>query len=120
MADFFWFCRLRRAQVMILTNQRVVAEEAAQLGLITQVAEDDNFVSAGDAFAACFVEAPTAALGATRGLLLASATLPLDIHLNREAATIAAAGGHAESREGGDTSVFGSSPSSDRRVKGGC
>ncbi|MDB5582991.1 MAG: hypothetical protein JWR80_8167 [Bradyrhizobium sp.] len=79
-----------------------------------------DLVSAGGDFAARFVDAPTAALGATRELLLASATLPLDIHLNREAATIAAAGGHAESREDGDTSVFGSSPSSDRRVKGGC
>jgi 2-(1,2-epoxy-1,2-dihydrophenyl)acetyl-CoA isomerase len=91
---------LRRAQAMILTNQRVTAEEAVQLGLITEVVEDDDLVSAGDDFAARFVEAPMAALGATRGLLLASATLPLDIHLNREAATIAAAGGHTESREG--------------------
>jgi 2-(1,2-epoxy-1,2-dihydrophenyl)acetyl-CoA isomerase len=50
--------------------------------------------------AAHLVAAPTAALGATRALLLASVTSALEVHLDREAATIAAAAAHAESREG--------------------
>jgi 2-(1,2-epoxy-1,2-dihydrophenyl)acetyl-CoA isomerase len=91
---------LRRAQAMILTNERVAADEAVQLGLITQVVADDDLAGAGDDLAARLVAAPTAALGETRALLLASATTPLDAHLNREAGTIAAAGAHAESREG--------------------
>ena len=91
---------LRRAQAMILTNQRVTADEAVQIGLITQVVADDDLVSAGDDLAGRLVAAPTAALGATRGLLLAGTTAPLDVHLDSEAATIAAAGAHVESREG--------------------
>jgi 2-(1,2-epoxy-1,2-dihydrophenyl)acetyl-CoA isomerase len=46
------------------------------------------------------VAAPTAAIAAARNLLLEGATGTLRNHLDAEAATIAAAGAHPESREG--------------------
>ena len=91
---------LRRAQAMILTNQRVGAEDAERLGLVTQVVDDVDLADEGNRIAARLVAAPTAAIGAARGLLMTGATSTLRDHLDREAATIAAAGANAESREG--------------------
>ena len=91
---------LRRAQAMILTNQRVDAEEAMRIGLVTQVADDDALGADTARVAEKLVAAPTAAIGAARGLILAGATATLADHLDREAATIAVAGAHSESREG--------------------
>ena len=91
---------LRRAQAMILTNQRVGADEAAAIGLITRSVEDKDLEAEGRRIAELLVAAPTAAIGAARSLLLSSATSTLADQLDREAATIAKAGGHAESREG--------------------
>ena len=91
---------LRRAQSLILTNERVTAVEAAAIGLVTRVVEDGDLIGEVAQVAARLVAAPTAAIGAARGLLLASATAAFDEQLDREAASIARAGGHAESREG--------------------
>lgn len=91
---------LRIAQEMILTNRRVGAEEAQALGLITRMVDADALASEGAAIAARLALAPTAALGAARALLMASATSSLDQQLERESITIATAGGSSESREG--------------------
>lgn len=91
---------LRRAQSMILTNERVASDEAAALGLVTRVVEDVDLTREAAQVAAWLVTAPTAAIGAARGLLLAGATSAFEEQLDREAARIARAGGHAESREG--------------------
>jgi 2-(1,2-epoxy-1,2-dihydrophenyl)acetyl-CoA isomerase len=91
---------LRRAQSMILTNERVTAVEAAAIGLVTRVVEDDDLTDEVVRVAARLVAAPTAAIGAARRLLLASATSAFEEQLEREAASIARAGGRAESREG--------------------
>ncbi len=91
---------LRRAQSMILTNQRVTAEDAERLGLVTQVVDDADLAFEGKRIVDRLVAAPTAAISAARGLLMAGATSTLRDHLDREAATIAVAGGHAEAREG--------------------
>lgn len=90
----------RRAQSMILTNERVAAVEAAAIGLVTRVVEDADLSDEVAQVAALLVAAPTAAIGAARGLLLAGATAAFEEQLDREAASIARAGGHAESREG--------------------
>jgi 2-(1,2-epoxy-1,2-dihydrophenyl)acetyl-CoA isomerase len=91
---------LRRAQQMILTNQRVGAEEAERIGLVTHIVDDGMLRETTDDIAHALSVAPTAAIGAARSLLLDGATSSLREHLNREAATIAAAGAHPESREG--------------------
>jgi len=91
---------LRRAQSMILTNQRVAAEDAERFGLVTQVVDDADLAFEGKRMVDRFVAFPSAAIGAARGLLMAGATSTLRDHLDREAATIAVAGSHAEAREG--------------------
>lgn len=91
---------LRRAQAMILTNERVGAEDAAAIGLVTRVVEDAELAEQGSRIAALLAAAPTAAIGAARSLLFESATATFADQLEREAATIAEAGAHAESREG--------------------
>lgn len=91
---------LRNAQEMILTNRRVGAEEAAEIGLITRVMDDADLVAAGQELAAGLAEAPTGALGGARALLSVSLHNPLDVQLDLEARTISAAGATADSREG--------------------
>lgn len=91
---------LRRAQEMILTNARLPAEAAADAGLVTRTVDDDALAAEGAAVAARLVAAPTAALGAVRTLFLDAATATLSDHLDRETASIAAAGGGAEAHEG--------------------
>lgn len=91
---------LRKAQAMILTNERIGADEAERLGLVTRSIGDDELPATIAALTDRLVAAPTAALGAARRLLLDAATSTLRDHLDREAAAIAAAGGRDEAREG--------------------
>lgn len=90
---------LRRAQELALTNRRVMAPEAAEIGLITRVAQQDALAEA-DASARSFAQGPTAALGQTRALLARSFTTGLEEQMELEARSIAAALGGAEAQEG--------------------
>jgi 2-(1,2-epoxy-1,2-dihydrophenyl)acetyl-CoA isomerase len=91
---------MRRAQAMILRNQRVGAEEAAAIGLISEVVEDDHLALRGEQAAAELAAAPTLALGAARGLLLDAFNGPLESHLEKEARTIEAVAATKNCREG--------------------
>lgn len=91
---------LRRAQEMILTNRRVDAVEAGNMGLVTRVVSDAALADEGAAVATRLAESPTRALGKARSLLLDSFAVGIDAQLEREARTITAAGAHAESVEG--------------------
>lgn len=91
---------LRHAQDMILTNRRVGAEEAAAIGLVTRAVDDADLVAAGQAVAARLAESSAASLAGARALLAGSLLNPLDVQLDLEARTIAAAGATPESREG--------------------
>ena len=91
---------LRHAQDMILTNRRVGAEEAAAIGLVTRAVDDADLVAAGQAVAARLAESSAASLAGARALLASSLLNPLDVQLDLEARTIAAAGATPESREG--------------------
>lgn len=91
---------LRRAQAIILTNQRIGAEEAERIGMVTRTVDDAELMQEAEAVVARLIASPTAALGAARSLLIDGATATLPDHLNREAQTIARAGGNAEAREG--------------------
>lgn len=82
---------LRRAQTMILTNQRVGAVEAQAIGLITRVVADDALVSEGDDLAQSLTSGATAALATARRLLHRSHCSSLANHLEAEAAGIVAA-----------------------------
>ncbi|MDR6146520.1 2-(1,2-epoxy-1,2-dihydrophenyl)acetyl-CoA isomerase [Sphingomonas sp. SORGH_AS870] len=91
---------LRRAQAVILTNQRIGAEEAERIGMVTRTVDDADLIPEAQAVVARLIASPTAALGAARRLLIDGATATLPDHLDREAQTIARAGAHAEAREG--------------------
>lgn len=91
---------LRKAQEMILTNRRVAAEEAEAIGLVTRAVDDDALLEEGRAMAATLSNAAVSALGAARALLLESFAAGLETQLEKEARSIAAAGGGSEGREG--------------------
>ena len=91
---------LRMAQQMILSNRRVKAEEALQLGLVTEVVDDAELEARGLAVAENFARAAIGAVSMGRRLMLEGATNSLADHLDREAEEIAKASTGAESREG--------------------
>lgn len=91
---------LRRAQEIILTNRRINAEEAEQLGLITRTVDDGELLKEGSELAARFTHSATAAFGVARRLLHTSFTADLETQLALEASAISRAGASAEGREG--------------------
>jgi 2-(1,2-epoxy-1,2-dihydrophenyl)acetyl-CoA isomerase len=91
---------MRRAQEIIVANRRIPAEEAASIGLVTRVVDDADLSREGAALAAELASSATLAIGGARALLLESHSNGLETQLEREARSIAAAGGTAESREG--------------------
>lgn len=91
---------LRRAQEMMLTNRRVGAEEAAAIGLVTRVVEDEALMSTAREIALGLANGAVGALANCRRLLHDGAIQSLSAQLDAEAASIAAASGSAEGREG--------------------
>jgi len=91
---------VRKAQEMLLTNRRVEAGEAEQIGLITRVVGDETLAEEGARIASTLARSATRALGATRSLLLQSFDSSFETQLEREARAIAAAGKDSESGEG--------------------
>ena len=89
---------LRRAQEMMMTNRRVGAEEAADIGLVTRLTDD--LESAGRETAAALAASPVQALGALRHLLLGTFPASLETQCEQEGRAIAAAGVGSEGREG--------------------
>jgi 2-(1,2-epoxy-1,2-dihydrophenyl)acetyl-CoA isomerase len=90
---------LRRAQELILTNKRVGAEEAAALGLVTRVVEDDALASEAAALADQLAASATFALGKTRHLLLSSFNSSIEAQMEAEACAIADASRTPQGRE---------------------
>lgn len=90
---------LRRAQELALTNRRVMAPEAAQMGLITQVAEHDVLAEA-QAIAQALAQGATSALGQTKALLARSFATGLEEQMELEARSIAQALAGAEGQAG--------------------
>lgn len=90
---------LRRAQELALTNRRVSAPEAVQMGLITRVAQQDALAEA-EALAMVLVDGPRLALGGTRALLARAFTTGLEEQMELEARSIAESLRRAEGQEG--------------------
>ena len=91
---------LRAATELLLTSRRLSAQEALDNRLINQVVPDEQLAEEGMRLARELAAGPTQALAETRKLLLDSYGAELRSHLDAEAASIAAAGGHPEGREG--------------------
>lgn len=80
---------LRRAQEIILTNKRLEAEDAADLGLVTRAVDDDALVAETAAVLAQLGKSTAAAIGTTRNLLLSSLESSLETQMEDEARAIA-------------------------------
>ncbi|HEX7871317.1 MAG TPA: enoyl-CoA hydratase-related protein [Sphingobium sp.] len=91
---------VRRAQEIILSNRRITAAAAAEMGMITRAVPADDLAEEGREQARILAAAPTAALASARALLLDSFDRPLEGHLEREARSIAAMGDTQDCREG--------------------
>ncbi|MCU1724790.1 enoyl-CoA hydratase/isomerase family protein [Pseudomonas sp. 5P_5.1_Bac1] len=81
---------LRRAQELILLNQRLSAAQAHGLGLVSRVVEAGQLQAEGARVVATLVAMNPAALGSVRRLLLESHGTPLETQLENEARSIAA------------------------------
>jgi 2-(1,2-epoxy-1,2-dihydrophenyl)acetyl-CoA isomerase len=91
---------MRRAQELALTNKRLTAAQAAEIGLITREVADDMLAAEADAVALQLASSATRALGRTRNLLGSSLSTDLETQLGHEARAIIESGGDAEAREG--------------------
>ena len=91
---------LRKAQEMILTNRRVSAAEAESIGLVTRSVEDGALEDEGISVANSLARSATAALGASRRLLLDSLASTFQTQLDAEARAITQAGASPECQEG--------------------
>jgi len=76
---------VRRFQELALTNRRVTAEEAARVGLITEVAADEAAPARAEELARTLAAGPTRAFAATRRLLLSTFETSLETQLEWEA-----------------------------------
>lgn len=90
---------LRRAQEMALTNRRLSAQEATEMGLITRTVAEGALKSEVAATADALASSAVGALGRTRRLLLESDP-SLERQLQAEHAMIVKQGGSEESRIG--------------------
>ncbi len=91
---------LRRAQEMCLTNRRILAEEALQIGLVTRVLPDGELAAEATNIAEGLAAGATSALGATRRLLLDSDANTPETQMELESRSIAVQARTADGREG--------------------
>lgn len=90
----------RRAQDMIMTNRRVSALDAEQLGLVTHVVADDQLATESVTAARALASASTSALAVSRKLLWEGTATSLEAQLEREAHAIGEAAASRDGREG--------------------
>jgi 2-(1,2-epoxy-1,2-dihydrophenyl)acetyl-CoA isomerase len=100
----------KRALDLLLTNRRITAPEAAEMGLVSSVVPDGRLAEAAEETAAALARGATGALGATRRLVAAGLSAGLDAHLDAEARHLADAAVSAEGREGVDAFLAKRSP----------
>jgi len=91
---------LRRAQEIIISNRRITASEAEEMGIITRMVEGADLAEEGAKLAAKLASSATGAIGRSRQLLLSSFDNSLETQLELEARGIAAAVSGPEGREG--------------------
>jgi len=77
------------AKALILTNRRLSAEEAARLGVVTQVVESGALLSAAKELCTSALKGGAAAIGATKRLLSESFSTDLEQQLAAESRSLA-------------------------------
>jgi len=80
----------RKAFWIMATNPTLTADQAAEIGLVSQVVEDDKFKEEVDRVAKLFADSVPGALSGLKTLLRASLDATLDEQLNAEARSISA------------------------------
>jgi 2-(1,2-epoxy-1,2-dihydrophenyl)acetyl-CoA isomerase len=99
-----WFLPRRvgwaRATELLMSARVIGAEEAAALGVVLEVVDDDALGQRIDALVAELAAGPTRAYGKLRQLLDASADATLEAQLEREATEVARSAGSAAGQEG--------------------
>ena len=90
----------KRALELLLTNRRISAREAAEMGLVTTVVDPERLRAEAQRVATVLAQGATRAIGATRRLVLAGSSDGLDAHLDREARCLAEAAASPEGAEG--------------------
>ncbi|MBD3677104.1 MAG: enoyl-CoA hydratase/isomerase family protein [Rhodobacteraceae bacterium] len=91
---------MRAAQDIILTNRRIGASEAADIGLVTRVVKEGDLEREGSDVADRLASGAVASMGAARRLLQDSFGSGFASQMDRELAAIATAGESEEGREG--------------------
>jgi 2-(1,2-epoxy-1,2-dihydrophenyl)acetyl-CoA isomerase len=90
----------RRAAELALLNERLDAQQARELGLVSRVVPDADLAAEADALAARLAAGPAGAYAAVKRLLAAADAATLPEQLAAEADAIAANAGSADGREG--------------------
>lgn len=91
---------LRKAQDIVVTNRRVLSDEAERIGLITRVVDDEALVAEGAAMAETLCNSAVRAIGASRALLAESYGSGLETQLEKEVRAISLAAAGPEFKEG--------------------
>jgi 2-(1,2-epoxy-1,2-dihydrophenyl)acetyl-CoA isomerase len=91
---------LRQALRILLTNPTLSAQEAAEIGLITEVVDDDDLTSRAEELATQLAALPTLALSATKRLVWSGVGQSVEQRLAEEARTVSELSGTADSLEG--------------------
>jgi 2-(1,2-epoxy-1,2-dihydrophenyl)acetyl-CoA isomerase len=94
---------LRRSLELVLLNPRLTADQARQLGLVSEVYETDRFDDRLQQLADRLAAGPTHAFGVAKGLLnMAAGVDRLDYHLDQELEHLSRSADSAEFHEGLD------------------
>src|SRR4051794_16702303 len=89
-----------RAREMLLLGRAVDGSTAAEWGLVYQSVPDDQLEAAGESVVLELSDGPTVALGLTKWLMHAGASLTLDEHLRNEAFALELSSRTEDFREG--------------------
>jgi 2-(1,2-epoxy-1,2-dihydrophenyl)acetyl-CoA isomerase len=84
----------------MLSNRRLSAAEAHELGIVERVVPDDDLMAEAEKIALALANGPTLAFGAVKKLLLASQNAQLEDQLDAETSAITAMTRTSDAREG--------------------
>lgn len=91
---------LRQALRILLTNPTITADEAAEIGLITEVVADDELSARAAGIAENLAAMPTLALSATKRLVWSGVGASIEERLPEESRTVSELSGTADALEG--------------------
>ncbi|MCX2715441.1 enoyl-CoA hydratase/isomerase family protein [Mycolicibacterium sp. J2] len=91
---------LRQALRILLTNPTLSADEAAAIGLITEVVDDADLQTRAETLAVSLAAMPTKALSATKRLVWSGVGASIEERLPEESRTVSELSGTADALEG--------------------